>query len=133
MFGLDNILEVIESDPLTRWLLAAMALRAAWSVVCWRKCRLSGAAADDALEVIEAGAFEEVAAVGTAAQRGAILLAFLGPLLAGLAALGAWFLAFRPAAPTPASTGTQTGEPTSCPNSASKVSTFVLVSVVLYP
>lgn len=54
MFGLDNILEVIESDPLTRWLLAAMALRAAWSVVCWRKCRLSGAAADDALEVIEA-------------------------------------------------------------------------------
>ena len=31
-------------------------------------------------------------------------------LLAGLAALGAWFLAFRPAAPTPASTGTQTGE-----------------------
>lgn len=55
MFGLDNILEVIGSDPLTRWLLAAMALRAAWSLVCWRRCKMARAdSTDEALEVIEA-------------------------------------------------------------------------------
>ena len=30
--------EAIGQDPLTRWLLLAMALRTGWSLVCWRRC-----------------------------------------------------------------------------------------------
>ena len=55
MDGLANILEAIGQDPLTRWLLLAMALRTGWSLVCWRRCpsnrmRLT----NEALEQIEA-------------------------------------------------------------------------------
>ena len=55
MTGLDNILEVIAHHPMTRWLLLAMALRAVWSVVCWRRCAESAAPAPtEAAETIEA-------------------------------------------------------------------------------
>lgn len=55
MDGLANILEAIGQDPLTRWLLLAMALRTGWSLICWRRCPSSHRrVSEDALEAIEA-------------------------------------------------------------------------------
>lgn len=55
MDGLANILGVIGDDPLTRWLLLAMALRTGWSLICWRRCPSQNVRiSNEALEAIEA-------------------------------------------------------------------------------
>ncbi len=55
MDGLANILDAIGQDPLTRWLLLAMALRTGWSLVCWRRCPNAHVRiTNDALAAIEA-------------------------------------------------------------------------------
>ena len=55
MNGLSNILDVIGQDPLTRWLLLAMAIRTGWSLICWRRCPSARMKlTNEALEAIEA-------------------------------------------------------------------------------
>lgn len=56
MMGLSNIFEVLGTEPLARWLAAALALRALWTVVAWRRCARAeaGRRPAETLEAIEA-------------------------------------------------------------------------------
>jgi hypothetical protein len=56
MGGLANIFEVLGSHPLAKWLAVAFALRAAWTLMVWRRCaalRTTGAGAEETVEAIE--------------------------------------------------------------------------------
>ncbi|MGM0583358.1 MAG: hypothetical protein ACQEUZ_01735, partial [Pseudomonadota bacterium] len=56
MSGLGNILEVISGHPLAKWLALLLFLRAAWTLVAWRRCmaRMDADRPPEAPEVIEA-------------------------------------------------------------------------------
>jgi hypothetical protein len=55
MNGLTNILHVLGSHPATKWVVLALALRALWTVVAWRRCPLvRGSAQIDAAAAAKA-------------------------------------------------------------------------------
>ena len=41
MNGLMNIIDVIGADPMAKWVVAALGLRALWTIIAWRKCPLA--------------------------------------------------------------------------------------------
>lgn len=53
MGGLANILEVLGSHPLAKWLAVAFALRAGWTLLVWRRCPVLHTAVEEAAEAIE--------------------------------------------------------------------------------
>ncbi|HKK35175.1 MAG TPA: hypothetical protein VJ994_02680 [Paracoccaceae bacterium] len=54
MGGLANILEILGSHPLAKWLAVAFALRAGWTLLVWRRCSALRAAEVGAAETLEA-------------------------------------------------------------------------------
>ncbi|MFO7854591.1 MAG: hypothetical protein R6V44_05135 [Paracoccaceae bacterium] len=53
MGGLANILEVLGSHPLAKWLAVAFALRAGWTLMVWRRCPVLHGAAEAAAKTVE--------------------------------------------------------------------------------
>ena len=92
MGGLDNIFEVLGTEPLARWLALALALRAAWTLARWRRSAVRAeAAAGPALSPEEAAAIEarREAPWRHSARFYVVMVLGIGLALAGLFTLAA--------------------------------------------
>lgn len=74
MNGLTNILHVLGSHPATKWVVLALALRALWTVVAWRRCPL-----------VRGSAQIDAATAAKAADSDGKKLRFVSVMLVGIA------------------------------------------------